>query len=38
MVDDPSTPQAPPNPPSDNGDRLDRSPARLVDVNAKAKR
>ena len=39
MADElPATPESPPIPPSDNGDRLDRSPDRLVEAKAKTKR
>ncbi len=39
MVDElPATPESLPSPPSDNGDRLDRSPGRLVEAKTKAKR
>jgi hypothetical protein len=39
MVDElPTTPKSPPSPPSNNGDRLDRSPDRLVEAKAKNKR
>ena len=39
MADElPATPEPPPSPPSDNGDRLDRSPDRLVETKAKTKR
>ena len=39
MADElPATTESPPIPPSDNGDRLDRSPDRLVEAKTKAKR
>ena len=39
MADElPATPESPPIPPSDNGDRLDRSPDRLVEAKTKTKR
>ena len=38
MADEHATSEPPPSPPSDNGDRLNRSPDRLVEAKTKAKR